>query len=182
MRRTFTSKVSLWCALALVASVATLQAADSIRILPLVRDGRVLVSFELADGVNDDVLAAIHSGLRTTFTYDVELRLEVPAWVDRTIGSATLSSTVQYDNLTRQHTVMQMLDGRVGDVQVTEDEAVVRQWLTSFRQLPLFRTDDLEPDREYYVRVRASVRPGKAAFVFPWASGPSGQAKFTFIR
>ena len=171
-----------WCALALVASVATLQATGSIRILPLVRDGRVLVSFELPDGVTDDVLAAIHSGLRTTFTYTVELRVEVPAWIDRKIAEATVSSTVQYDNLTRQHTVMQMLDGRVEGVQVTDDEAVVRQWLTSFRQLPLFQTTDLEPDREYYVRVRASVRPGKAAFVLPWASGPSGQAKFTFIR
>lgn len=182
MRRTSASRIAVWCALALLASGARAQAADSIRILPLVRDGRVLVSFELADGVNEEMLAAIHSGLRTTFTYTIELRVGVPAWVDRTIASATLSCTVQYDNLTRQHTLMQTLDGRVESVQVTDDEAVVRQWLTSFRQLPLFQTAGLEPDREYYVRVRASVRPGKSAFVLPWTSGPSGQATFTFIR
>jgi hypothetical protein len=176
------SSLRFWCALVIVVSATTLRADDSIRIVPLVRDDLVLVSFELADGFTEDVRAAIHSGLRTTFTYTVELRLEVPVWVDRTIASATIGNTVQYDNLTRRHTVMRTLDGRVEEARVTDDEAVVRELLTTFTRLPLFRTSQLEPNREYYVRVRASVSPRGGAFLWPWASGPSGQAKFTFIQ
>jgi hypothetical protein len=45
----------------------------------------------------------------------------------------------------------------------------------------LFKSIRLEPNREYYVRVQAEVRPRNAAFLWPWAGGRSAQAKFTFI-
>lgn len=175
------SHVARWCALALLASGATLQAAPSIRVVPLVREGHVLVSFELADGFTEDVRAAIHSGLRTTFTYTVELRLGVPLWIDRTMASAVVSTSVQYDNLTRRHQVSRSIDGRIEEARVTEDEAIVRQLMTTFERLPLFRTAQLEPNGEYYVRVRGRARPRNALFFWPWDSGPSGHAKFTFI-
>lgn len=167
--------------LALVFSMVTLLAADGIRIIPLVRDGTVLISFSMPDGFTDDVKAAIRSGLRTTFTYTVDLRAEVPAWVDRTIASAVVSTAVQYDNLTRRHTVVRTLDGRVEQAEVTESDTEVRQLVTSVDRLALFRTIRLEPNREYYVRVRAEIRPRNAAFLWPWGSGSSAQAKFTFI-
>lgn len=169
----------LWYAGVLLAFTATLQAADGMRIVPLVRDGSVLVSFELAEAFTDEVREVIRSGLRTTFTYTVDLRLDVPVWIDRTVGSAVVSNTVEYDNLTRRHTIMRTLDGRVQEALVTEDEAVVRQLMTSFDRLPLFRTSALEPNREYYLRVHAQARP--RASLWPWEGGPSGQAKFTFI-
>lgn len=158
-----------------------LQAAEQFRIIPLVRDGTVLISFSLADGFTDDVRAAIRSGLRTTFTYTVDLRTSVPAWVDRTVASAVVSTSVQYDNLTRRHTIVRTLDGRVEAADVTESDTEVRQLVTTVDRLALFRTVRLEPNREYYVRVRLDVRPRNAAFLWPWASGSSAQAKFTFI-
>jgi hypothetical protein len=175
------STLHLLAALALLALSATLYAADVIRIVPLVRDKQVLVSFELADGYTEDVRAAIHSGLRTTFTYTVELRLDVPIWIDRTIATTVVSNAVQYDNLTRRHNVQRTIDGRVEQTRVTEDESIVRQSMTVFERLPLFSTLVLEPNREYYVRVRATARPSNGSLFWPWASGPTGQAKFTFI-
>jgi hypothetical protein len=166
---------------ALLAAGTVLQAQDSIHIVPLVRDGRVLVSFELADGFTPDVRAAIQSGLQTTFTYTVELRLHVPAWMDRTIASAVVTNAVQYDNLTRRHNVSRTIDGHVDDDTVTEDESVVKQWMTTFKRLPLFRTSRLEPNREYYVRVRATARPSNGSMLWPWGTAVSGMAKFTFI-
>jgi len=173
----------LWCALTVFSLTASVLAQqEGLRIVPLVRDDHVLVTFELADGFTDEVRAAIQSGLKTTFTYTVDLRLEVPAWVDRTIATTVVSNSVEYDNLTRRHTVVRMLDGRVDQTQVTESEALVRQLMTSFQRLPLFRTSILQPNREYYVRISAVARPTNGAFLWPWGSGTSGQAKFTFIR
>ena len=168
-------------ALAVVVSSVALLSADALRIIPLVRDGTVLISFSMPDGFTDDVRAAIRSGLRTTFTYTVDLRAEVPAWVDRTIASAVVSTAVQYDNLTRRHTVVRTLDGRTEQAQVTESDAEVRQLVTTIDRLALFRTIRLEPNREYYVRVRAEIRPRNGAFLWPWGSATSAQAKFTFI-
>jgi hypothetical protein len=177
-RRQIGVAVLVLAASALLPSLA--RAQDSIRVVPLARDGVVLVSFDLADGFTEDVRAAISSGLRTTITYTVELRLEVPFWIDRTIASTVVSNTVQYDNLTRRHNVSRAIDGRVDESKVTEDQAVVRTWLTALQRLPLFETSKLEPNREYYIRVSARTQPGNGAL--PWTAGvASGLAKFTFI-
>ena len=168
-------------ALALVASLVSLQAAETLRIVPLVRDGMVLVSFELADGFTETVRDAIRSGLKTTFTYTIDLRAEVPVWLDRTMASAVVSTAVQFDNLTRRHTIVRTLDGRVESAHVTESDNDVQKLVTTIERLPLFRTKTLEPNREYYVRVRAEVRPRNASFLWPWGSALSGQTKFTFI-
>ena len=165
----------------LVAPLAA-QVQEGLRIVPLVRDDHVLVTFELADGFTEEVRAAIHSGLKTTFTYTVDLRLEVPAWVDRTIATTVVNNSVEFDNLKRQHTIVRAVDGKVDLEQTTENESLVRQLMTSINRLPLFRTSILQPNREYYVRVSAVARPTNGAFLWPWGSGTSGQAKFTFIR
>ncbi len=156
-------------------------AADTLKIVPLVRDGQLLVSCLLADGYTADVHDVIQSGLKTTFTYTVELRLKVPVWVDRIVETATVTTTVQFDNLTRRHSMSRYLDGRVDDAQVTEDEAVVRSWLTAFDKLPLFKTSRLEANREYYVVVRAAARPNSNVPFWPWGTTVSGQTEFTFI-
>jgi hypothetical protein len=178
------SVVRLAVALSLVFGVvaaASPAAAETLRVRPLVRDGQVLVSFVLEEGFTDEVRAVVQSGLKTTFTYTVELRLKVPAWVDRTISSAVVSTTVEYDNLTRRHTISRTLDGRMEESHVVEDEAIVRQMMTSFERLPLFNTSLLESNREYYVIVRAEARPRSGAAFWPWGGSTSGSGKFTFI-
>ena len=169
-------------AVILVGSAVTAIAAEGVRIIPLVRDEAVLVSFELTDGYTPQVKEAVHSGLKTTFTYTVELRQDVPAWVDRTIATSVITNSVQYDNLTRRATLTRTLDGHVESVETTEDEAVISQWMTTFQKMPLFRTADLEQNREYYVRVRATARPTNGSMLWPWGSGISGMTKFTFLR
>src|ERR687891_1572449 len=148
-------------AVAFLVSIQSLiaQSGQGLRVVPLVRDDHVLVTFELRDGYTPEVRAAIQSGLKTTFTYTVDLRLDVPGWIDRTIGSAVVTNSVEYDNLTRRHTIVRMIDGRMEQSQVTEDESIVKQWMTSFKQLPLFPTALLLANRDYYVRVSAIARP-----------------------
>jgi hypothetical protein len=158
------------------------SAQDGLRVVPLVRQDHVLVSFNLTDGFTEEVRAAIQSGLKTTFTYAVDLKLDVPGWVDRTIGTATATSSVEFDNLTRRYDLLRMVDGRTLDSLQTEEESAVRQWMTALRQLPLFRTSVLEPNREYYVTVRATARPSNGSILWPVGSSASAQAKFTFIR
>ena len=170
----------IWCMMALLAAGASVHAADGLRIVPIVADGQVLVSFDIADAYTDDVREAIASGLRTTFTYDVELRMVVPAWVDRTIATAVVGASDRYDNLTRRHSLSRSVDGRVNEMSVTEDRDVAGRWLTSFNRLSLCRTSKLDPSRDYYVRIRAHTRPPGSS-LFGWTTVITGRATFTFI-
>ena len=179
--RHFVPRAVLSCALLLTVISVSLQAAADSRLTPLVRDGELLVSFVLEDGFTDDVKDVIKSGLRTTFVYTVELRMEVPGWIDRTIATSTVSNSVEYDNLTRRHTVQRTIDGRVDASRIVEEDRVVREFMTTFTRLPLFHNTKLEPNRDYYVRVRARAYPSNGSFLWPWSTGLLAQAKFTFI-
>lgn len=166
----------------LVCLCSATARAEEVRIVPLVRDGNVLVTFQLNEGFTQQVRDAIRSGLKTTFTFNVELRLAVPAWVDRTIATTVVTNSVEYDNLTREARLLRTRDGHVEKQDATGDDAVIREWMTGFFRMPLFSTTELEPNREYYVRVVATARPTNGVLLWPWGTGTAGQAKFTFLR
>ena len=175
-------RLHTWCVVGLLAAGAiAAYAAESFRIVPIVGDDKVLVSFELADAFTDEVREAISSGLRTTFTYEIELRMMVPIWVDPIICTATVAATDQYDNLTRRHSLSRTIDGRVEEAKsIPADGAVVKRWLTTLTRLPLCQTSKLDASRDYYVRISARARPRGSSLV-GWANPVIGQAKFTFI-
>ena len=162
----------------LVLSLGLLSAQETLRIVPFISGERVVVSFELNDAYNDAVREAIASGLRTTFSYDLELRAR--AWVDRTIGTTVVATTDRYENLTRRHTLTRTIDGRLEDALVTEDDAVVKTWLTKWNRVPVADTSKLDPAREYYVRVTTHTQPVGGSMLGVTKS-ITGQVKFTFV-
>jgi hypothetical protein len=173
-----------WLAVvACFAAPALLAAATISRVTPVARDGRLLVTFELVDGFTDEIRGAIDSGLTTTFTYDIELRRSTAVWVDRTIATTTVTASVRYDNLTRWYEVTRSQDGRLEATYTTERLDEVRQRMTAFNKLPVFSTANLEPNAEYYVRVRVRTRPRNFSIVGDvWERvTATATGKFTFI-
>lgn len=168
---------SVWVVLLLLAG-AVVRAQETLRITPFITDNRVVVSFELNDAYTESVRDAIASGLRTTFTYQLELR--TPAWIDRTVGTTIVATTDQYDNLTRRHTLTRTIDGRVEGALVTADDAVVKDWLTKWIRVPVADTAKLDPARDYYVRVTTHARPLGGSFL-GLTKTITGQVKFTFV-
>ena len=168
---------TVWAVLLLLTG-ATVLAQGALRISTLTYNNRVVVSFELNDAYDEAVRDAIASGLRTSFTYTLELR--TPAWIDRTIGTTIVTTTDQYDNLTRRHTLTRTVDGRVDEVLVTEDNAAVKTWLTKLSRVPVADVAQLDAARDYYVRVTTKSRP-LGASLLGLTKTITGQVKFTFI-
>ena len=169
----------VWTVLLLLWITAPIaRSEETLRITPFINDNHVVVTFELNDAYTDAVREAIASGLRTTFTYELELR--TPGWIDRTIGTTVVAATDQYDNLNRRHTLTRTVDGRVEEVRVTEDEAVVKAWLTKWSRVPVADTARLDPARDYYVRVTTRARP-LGASLLGLTKTITGQVKFTFV-
>jgi len=167
-----------------IAAAGMARGADGppdLTVTPIARDGQVTVSFDLSDGYTPDVRDAIHSGLLTTFSYELDLRRDSPLF-DRTVASVTVAAVVRFDNLTRRYQMWRTVDGRVEEARPTEDQNAVRAWMTHFERVPLSATAALEANREYYVRVRAHTRPHGASLFWPWSGTALGQAKFTFIQ
>jgi hypothetical protein len=155
-----------------------------LQVAPLARGDEVLVSFKLAQEPSEEIRSAIHSGLTVSLVYKVDLRRSSAVWLDRTIASAVVTATVRFDNLTKKYAVKRAIDGRIDRAGEMEREDAAWAWLTDqFERLPLFRSESLEVNAEYYVRIRAHTTPRIMSFVWPWqADDVVGLAKFTFMR
>ncbi len=173
-------RLLLTLALLMLTFTAAMHAQGTLRIVPLIRDDQVQVSVDLDNGYSDEVRDVIGGGVKTTFTYEVTLKMIVPAWVDRTIATAVVTTSDRYDTLTRVHSLSRTVDGRVVEALVTDNEATAKKWLTSLSGLVLCRTSRLDQHREYYVRISAGVRP-PGATLLGWATGVTNLAKFTFV-
>ena len=166
--------------IAVLVAMAQLSAQQRLRVTPIVKGEYLEVSFELRDGLTPEVRAAIDSGLKTTFTYTVDLRLDPPGWFDRTVSTGVITNSVAFDNLQRKHTLERTVNGREQESLVTTDLDKVREWMTNVKDVPLFQTRLLLRNREYYVRVNASARPSYGSVFWPFGSGTSAQTKFIF--
>jgi len=176
----------LMMAALLLSAAPAVAATDNqkVQVVPLSRDGEILVSFQLAEALTDEMRTAIHSGLTIKFQYTVELRRSATVWFDRKIDSHVVTATVKYDTLTRRYQISRIIDGRIEWADSIDSEDTAWKELTNdFSRLALFHGVALEPNGEYYVRVRANASPRNASFVWPWAADDAvGFAKFTFIR
>ena len=157
--------------------------AQTVQVTPLAKDGRVLVTLRLNDVFTEEVRAAMHSGLRITFVYDIELKRSTALWVDRTHRRRRRSRrrSIRHPDAPLSG-VTRREDGRMERAETIEREEAARAWLTEFDKLPLFSSATLERNAEYYLRVRAHTMPRNASFVWPWEGGIAGLAKFTFLR
>jgi hypothetical protein len=168
--------------LLLLTGAARSSSAQTLEVTPLAKDGRILVTMRMNDVFTDEVRAAIHSGLRVTFVYDIELKRSTALWVDRTLATARVTAAIEYDILTRRYVATRREDGRMDKVEYLDREEAARAWLTEFDKLPLFNAGPLEGNSEYYLRVRAHTTPRNQSFVWPWEGGIAGLAKFTYLR
>src|SRR4051812_38418079 len=99
--------------LALPGGAVMAGQGQTLQVVPLPRDGEVLVSFKLDEALTDDIRTAIHSGLTIKFVYKVDLRRSSAVWLDRTIKSAVVTATVRFDTLTRIYHYSRTVDGHI---------------------------------------------------------------------
>lgn len=170
-------------ALLFVVALSTAVGVADIKVTPVVAAGHVLASFSAPDAFTDDTREVVKSGVPLTFTYLVELRRPSTIWLDRTVGSATVAARVKFDSLTTVFQVTKEQDGRVTWAKSTGKEDEMRAWATAFDSVPIQADEALEPNADYYVRVRLDAHPHLKFSLWPFGrTDAAGRADFTFIR
>jgi len=169
--------------LPLVLAIAAVAATADIKVTPLVADGHVSASFIAPDAFTRDTRDVVKTGVPLTFNYLVELRRPSLIWWDRTVGSATVAALVKLDTLTSVYQVTKQQEGRVTWSQTTSNEEEMQSWITAFDRVAIPVNEALEPNADYYLRVRLQARPHLKFSLWPWGRDDgAGRADFTFIR
>jgi uncharacterized protein DUF4390 len=172
-------------AIALVGSL-TWSASGEVTVTPVVKDEtHVFASFSAAPAFDDDVRKIVQSGLLLTFTYTIDLSRPSTVWFDHRLCGTSVGASVTFNSLTAKYQVQKLREGRVVRSELVDKEADVRDWMTVFDQVPLESCEALEPNADYYVRVRLRSSPRSTFSLWPPFFGrddASGRKDFTYVR
>jgi hypothetical protein len=161
----------MWKAMALLlftAGAAVAAAEPRIEDLHVSRqNGRILVSFQLLDGIDDEMRERVQSGLPTELAFT--LRLERPRgwWFDRVFDRAMLQVVAMYNAVTREYLVNYKLDGRLIESRVVTDLAALEQAMTLIHSLPAFEVQEELPPPRIQLTVRAQLGTKPFLLLFP---------------
>jgi hypothetical protein len=131
------------------------------------QNGRILVSFELLDALDQELIDRVESGLPTELMFT--LRLEHPRmwWFDRVFERATLEVVAMYNAVTREYLVNYKLDGRLIESRVVNDLDGLKRAMTLIHSLPAFDIEEELPPGRLQLTVRAQLGSKPILFLFP---------------
>jgi hypothetical protein len=138
-------------------------------------DGRVNVSYRVADALTDEAVERVRSGIRLRFRHRVEIlsRRAVPLWPSKTLARARIETEVAYDALTRTYALVRTVDVRsdgrtsppITETRTTDSIDEVRSWMTDVDGVPSLAP--LDGGSRMRVRVETVLGRRYALYVFP---------------
>lgn len=155
----------------LIFLVATGVSADEPRIENLSAisiGGKVSLHFTLAGAFHSgEMVHALHSGLPTSFTYEIEIYRDRPNWFDESLGRSRIEVIGTLNSVTRETLVNYRRDRKLVRSETFSDVATLESRMTTIDERDLF---DIGSRRPYKmkVRVRADLMRSWRFYVVPW--------------
>lgn len=173
----------IWAALILSAvAVPATEAAEIVDLVSLVRVGHVHVSFRVEDAFDEEIERAIETGLEVSFRYNVQLKRVRGLWFDALIAERRVRTMVSYDNLTKRYSLTREIDGEIDQTAVVADADAMRRFMTSVEVMPVSEVSRIEPNDEYYLRVKGVMRDRNLLLFIPWdVSAGWKETRFTYL-
>src|SRR6185295_11688729 len=156
--------------LGLVLAVLVLRAvpafgAELRDLQPAVVDGRVEVSFQLADAFGDGVMERIQSGLPTSFVYRVALLRDRTRWWNDELAESTLEVVAMYNAVSQEYLVNFKRDGKLVESRLARNRAELEAAMTRFERVPLFALADLDVGRDERMLLKARAELGSKTWL-----------------
>ena len=157
-------------------------AAELLDLSLLVREKKIFVTFRMTDAFNDDIERTIASGLPVSFRYDVQLKRVRAIWLNQRVDTRRITNTVTYDNITERYTLSRDIDGGIVVTDVVAGHNDMMEFMTVIDNLALFDVSNLEPNADYYLRVKGLVKERNLFLFVPWDQDSGWEkAYFTFL-
>jgi hypothetical protein len=171
--------LALW--LVLVARLPA-AAAELVDLGLLIKDKKICASFRMTEAFNEDIEKTIASGLPVSFRYEVQLKKVRAIWLNQKVDTRRITNTVTYDNITKRYTLSRDIDGAIVATVVISDPNDMIEFMTVIDDLGLFDVSSLEPNADYYLRVKGLVEERNLFLFVPWDQD-SGWEKvyFTYL-
>jgi len=114
------------------------------------------ISFDVENCFTEKMEEAIQSGIRTTFTFYVNLYQKRSWWKDRKVTSAEFRHTVQY------HPIQKVFQVRLGEghtYRVASSMEEAKKLMSEVREFEIRSSSPLDPEVPGYFRIKAELDP-----------------------
>ncbi|MBI3803806.1 MAG: DUF4390 domain-containing protein [Nitrospirae bacterium] len=155
--------ISLFLWIALLFSPVRLFAAGPERIRNVVTEvvnQEVVVSADLIEGFNKEIIDDIQDGIPKDFYYYLLLKRKQKSWFDEEILAKTLRYTVKYDTLKKKYTVIQRDGEHVVENTIDSLEAM-RRMVSHIDHIRIAPIHILKSRFRYYVSVKSQMKAAK---------------------
>ena len=133
----------------------------------LVNTEKELITLEaqLEDAFSEKILEAIHSGVAITFTFEVELRKQASVFGDDVVSENKIMQTIQYDTLKKVYQFTSQ-GKNVNRTVSTKENGRYKDLMRTLKDIPIGHTYKLDPEEQYYARVKAKMESDGLWFPF----------------
>ncbi|MDC4224682.1 MAG: DUF4390 domain-containing protein [Candidatus Manganitrophus sp.] len=128
-----------------------------------VKNQEIVVTAELVDGFNREIIRDIHDGIPKDFYYYLLLKRKQKSWFDEEILAKTIRYTVKYDTLKKKYAVVQREGERTVENTV-DDLDTMKRIVSKIDQVKLAPVSVLRSRNRYYVSVKSQMKAAKLPF------------------
>lgn len=128
-----------------------------------VKNQEIVVTAELVDGFNREIIRDIHDGIPKDFYYYLLLKRKQKNWFDEEILAKTIRYTVKYDTLKKKYAVVQREGERTMENTV-DDLETMKRIVSKIDQVKLAPVSVLRSRNRYYVSVKSQMKAAKLPF------------------
>jgi hypothetical protein len=119
-------------------------------------NGTWMVSFDMENCFTEKMEEAIQSGIRTTFTFHINLYQKRSWWKDRKVAAAEFGHTVQYHPIQK---IYQVKLGENHSSMAASNLEEAKKLMSKVREFEIRSSSPLEPRVPAYFRIKAELDP-----------------------
>lgn len=156
---------------AIVIGIPERAAASDPKILnPLgeERSDGLSISFTLQDAFDEDILKRIQSGMEVTFLHTIQIKRRRLLWFNKKVREVNFSTSVKYDNLTKQYHLLLRLEGETIDIDIVDNQDEMMEWMAEISGMYLHVPYLDMSDGAHAVRARTVTKARLLFFFIPW--------------
>lgn len=138
-----------------LGSYAYAEDATLSEIMVSTTQSHLSISFKVTNCFTEDMKAAIENGIRTTFTFFVDLEEARGFWWDRNIADVKVSHEIHYDSLKKVYTIF--MSEQSGQPVVVSDFEKAKDVMSRISDLQVAELAKLTRGKRYQVRMMAEL-------------------------
>jgi hypothetical protein len=119
------------------------------------------VSFFVENSFTEKMDEAFQTGMKTVFTFHLNLYQRRKWWRDRKLGSMEFHHSIQYDPIRAEYHVTLEENG---SSQVTSDLEEGKRWMVKVKDVELQSSSKMKPGIPIELRIKAELNPVKLPF------------------